>query len=153
MSLVSVRKAAATDLEQLVPLFDGYRQFYRKPSDPERVRAFLAARFHAGDSIVFLAFLDADAEPVGFTQLYPVPSSVTLGRALILNDLFVVPAGRGHGVGRALIERAVAFGRETGALYLELATEVSNQTAQRLYEGTGWHRETEFFHYEKGLTE
>jgi GNAT superfamily N-acetyltransferase len=153
MSDLVVCRATADDLDGLVPLFDGYRQFYRKPSDPERVRAFLTARLRAADSIIFLAFLDRAQPPIGFTQLYPVPSSVSLGRALILNDLFVALAGRGRGVGRALLEQAAAFGRETGALYLELATEVTNETAQRLYQATGWERETAFYHYEKRLME
>lgn len=148
MSALSIRRASPADLELLVPLFDGYRQFYRKPSDPASARAFLADRLRNGDSIIFLAFLGADPAPTGFTQLYPMLSSVSIGRALLLNDLFVSPAGRGHGVGRALIERAVELGRETGALYLELATEVTNQTAQRLYEAAGWRRETAFYHYE-----
>lgn len=151
MSPGSIQRASLADLDLLAPLFDGYRQFYRKPSDLTGARAFLADRLRNGDSIVFVAFLGAEAAPAGFTQLYPIPSSVSIGRALILNDLFVTPAGRGKGVGRALIERAVEFGRATGALYLELATEVGNHSAQRLYEAAGWHRETAFYHYEISL--
>ncbi len=151
MSALSIRRASPADLELLVPLFDGYRQFYRRPSDPTRARAFLADRLRNGDSIVFLAFLGAGVDPAGFAQLYPMFSSVSIGRSLILNDLYVTSASRGRGVGRALIERAVEFGRETGALYLELATEVTNQTAQRLYQAAGWRRDTAFYHYEIGL--
>ena len=149
--MTTILRAESADLERLVPLFDDYRRFYRKPSEPERVRAFLADRLRNRDSIVFLA-LDGQAGPaIGFTQLYPVFSSVSIGRALILNDLFVVPAGRGRGVGAALLERAEAFGRETGALYLELETEVTNLTAQALYHRLDWVRETEFFKYSLDL--
>jgi GNAT superfamily N-acetyltransferase len=149
--MTTIVRAESSDLERVVPLFDGYRRFYRKPSEPERVRAFLADRLRNGDSIIFLAEESRGGPATGFTQLYPIFSSVSIGRALILNDLFVVPASRGRGVGAALLERAAAFGRETGALYLELETEVVNLTAQEVYQRLGWVKETEFFKYSLDL--
>lgn len=148
---IRVRQAGPTDLEDLARLFDGYRQFYHQPSELPKVTRFLEDRLRNGDSFIFLGFLEAGLRPAGFVQLYPVFSSVTIGRALILNDLFVAPEFRGHGVARALLEQGAAFGRATGAKYLELATHESNAGAQRLYEGAGWVRETEFRHYELDL--
>ncbi len=148
---IRVRRAGTADLVALAPLFDAYRGFYHQSPDLPKVSRFLEDRLRNGDSFVFLAFVHGDGLPAGFTQLYPVFSSITIGRALILNDLFVTPDHRGHGVARALLERAAAFGRETGAKYLELATQISNTSAQRLYERAGWARETEFFHYELDL--
>jgi ribosomal protein S18 acetylase RimI-like enzyme len=148
---IEVRRATAADLEAVAPLFDGYRQFYRRPPDLAAARAFLAERFARDDSVIFVATIDGDSRPVGFTQLYPVFSSVSLGRAWILNDLFVDPGARGRGVGEALLERARRHGIETGALYLELATEQTNRLAQRLYERLGWVRERRFDHYELDL--
>jgi ribosomal protein S18 acetylase RimI-like enzyme len=148
---VATRRATAADLEQVAGLFDGYRQFYRKPSALAAARAFLAERFARDDAVIFVATLRGDPRLVGFTQLYPVPSSVSLGRAWILNDLFVATDARGHGVGEALLERARRHGDETGALYLELATERTNTTAQRLYERLGWVRDRTFHHYELDL--
>jgi len=148
---LSIRRADLDDLDRLVPLFDGYRRFYGKPSEPDRVRAFLGDRLRNRDSIVLLAFLAGQAGPGGFTQLYPTFSSISIGRSLILNDLFVAPEARGHGMGRALIERAAKFGRETGAVFLELATGVSNTAAQALYQESGWRREDGFYHYSLDL--
>lgn len=147
---ITIIRAGLEDLEEVVPLFDGYRQFYRQRSEPDRVRAFLADRLRNRDSVIFLARL-ADRTPAGLTQLYPMFSSVSIGRSLVLNDLFVAPAARGHGVGRALLDRAAAFGRETGALYLELATAVTNTVAQGLYQRAGWRRDTEYHHYSLDL--
>ncbi|MGE0439969.1 MAG: N-acetyltransferase family protein [Gemmatimonadales bacterium] len=149
MPTLSIDRAGLDDLALLAPLFIGYRAFYRKPPEADRVRAFLSDRLRHQDSIVLLARLDGIA--VGFTQLYPTFSSVSIGRAFVLNDLFVDPAARSHGVGRALLERAAAFARQEGALYLELATGVTNAGAQRLYEATGWVRDTDFYHYSLDL--
>lgn len=92
---VVVRRAGLTDLDVIVPLFDGYRQFYGQPSEPDRVRAFLKERLAQGDSVLLMA--EADGLVLGFTQLYPSFSSVSMAPIFILNDLFVVPETRRSG--------------------------------------------------------
>jgi GNAT superfamily N-acetyltransferase len=138
-------RASFEHLDTLSVLFDGYRQFYRQPPDVEAARAFLQARLANEESVIFLA----SGEPggMGFTQLYPTFSSVSMKRLWILNDLFVAPHARKLGVGEALLERARTFAGETGAKGLMLETAVDNLTAQRLYERLGWERETEFYMY------
>jgi ribosomal protein S18 acetylase RimI-like enzyme len=59
----------------------------------------------------------------------------------------VEPDARRQGVGSLLLDAAVRFGRETGAARLTLSTEVTNSTAQALYESHGWLRQTEFYVY------
>ncbi len=87
---IAVRQATIGDLELLVPLFDAYRQFYRKASDMALARQFLLERFQHNQSVIFLA-LQQDGAALGFTQLYPSFSSTAAARIFILNDLFVVP--------------------------------------------------------------
>jgi hypothetical protein len=67
---VVVRQATILDLDLLTPLFDAYRQFYRKPSDLGLARRFLLERFQHNQSIVFLA-VRQNGSAVGFTQLFP----------------------------------------------------------------------------------
>jgi len=141
----SIRPATVHDLDVVAPLFDAYRSFYGRPSDLARARAFLAERFQHHESIIFLA-LDASGA-VGFTQLYPVFSSVSCTRKYLLNDLFVGPAARGSGVARALLVAAADFARAQGAASLSLSTGVGNAVAQRLYESLGWTRDESFYEY------
>ncbi len=147
---VRTRLATADDLDSLAPLFDGYRQFYQQPPDLARSRAFLAARFANGDSVI-IAALDAQDAIVGFTQLYPSFSSTITARIWILNDLFVAPAARGTRAGVALLEAAKAHARATGAARLSLATAHDNTRAQAVYERNGWKREQRFRHYDFAL--
>jgi GNAT superfamily N-acetyltransferase len=142
---MEIRAALPADLESLVPLFDAYRVFYRAPSDPEGARRFLGARLGAGDSRIFLAFHGREA--IGFTQLYPSFSSVSMQRVWILNDLFVAPQGRRSGAGKALMAAAETFARADGAKRLELATQSGNLTAQALYARMCYRKDEEFFHY------
>lgn len=144
-----IRQAIVADLDLIVPLFDAYRQFYRQPSDPERARRFLLERFEHNQSVIFLSFDGAAA--IGFAQLYPSFSSGSMARLFILNDLFVAPEARGRGGGAALLDAAAEYGRRVGALRLVLSTEVSNTTAQSVYERLGWKRDTAFFTYQLAL--
>jgi GNAT superfamily N-acetyltransferase len=140
-------RAELDDLDALVPLFDAYRRFYGQASDLPGARAFLADRFKRGESVIFLAVVDGAI--VGFTQLYPSFSSVSMRRLWVLNDLFVTPDARKSGAGRALLERAERWAAETGAKGLTLSTQVTNLGAQRLYEACGWTKDDEFLHYHR----
>lgn len=142
---IVVRQAEAADLDALVPLFDGYRQFYGQRADPAAARDFLSARFRQGESVVFIAH--AGDAAVGFTQLYPLFSSVSMVRTFLLNDLFVCEGGRRNGVGAQLLEAAAAFARGQGAHSLTLSTAVANTQAQALYDSRGWQREQSFHVY------
>jgi len=147
----TVRRATIDDLDAVVPLFDGYRQFYAQPSDHGTARAFLSARLQRDESVVLLAHLD-DGTAAGFTQLYPTFSSVRAARVWVLNDLYVDVGARGHGVARALLRSAEDFARGDGAIRLELETTPDNATAQALYDATGWQPYDETLRYHLPLT-
>jgi len=128
MPEVRTVRAELEDLDALVALFDGYRRFYRQPSDVVGARAFLADRIKRGESVIFLAVVAGAI--ADFTQLYPLFSSVSMKRVWLLSDLFVAPDARKSGAGRALLERAERWAAETGAKGLTLSTEVTNRDAQ-----------------------
>lgn len=142
---VRIIRATLQDVERLVPLFDAYRQFYRRPSDPVSARRFLADRLARNESVVFLA--DQDGVTVGFAQLYPTFSSLSMKPWWVLYDLYVVPEARRKGVASHLLERAKQLARDTGADGLSLETARDNP-AQTLYEAHGWKRDDVFLHYE-----
>jgi ribosomal protein S18 acetylase RimI-like enzyme len=143
---MTVRPATIFDVDLVAPLFDAYRQFYRRPADLELARRFLLERFQHHESVVFLALTDT-GEPAGFTQLYPSFSSAAAARIYVLNDLYVDPSARRQRVGAMLLRAAAEYARAAGAVRLTLSTEMTNVGAQRLYESAGWARQTEFCTY------
>ena len=145
-----VRQATIADLDSLVPLFDAYRQFYRKPSDHVLARRFLLERFQHNESVIFIA-INNEGSSVGFTQLFPSFSSLSAGRVFILNDLFVSAENRRQGVAASLLRAAKDFGERIGAGRLTLSTEVTNGAAQALYESLGWLKQTDFHVYNQPL--
>ncbi len=146
-----VRRASETDLRTVAELFDSYRQFYGQPADLHLAEAFLRDRFTHNESVVFLAVEPESGAGLGFTQLYPSFSSAAARRLWILNDLFVAPAARRRGVGRALLEAARDHGVATGAKRLVLSTAVSNRAARALYESFGYKQEDVFVAYKLEL--
>ena len=150
MSAIHVRQAVLADLDAVADLFDHYRQFYGQASDLAAARAFLKARFEHGESTIFLA--ESEGQALGFTQLYPSFSSVSMARVFVLNDLYVAPTARRLGVGQALLNAAAVHAKQLGAVRLSLTTAVENQSAQALYESQGWGRDQKFYAYHLALT-
>lgn len=146
---VVVVEAREPDADDVARLFDAYRVFYGRSSDHPATRAFILERMRKRDSVIYLARGEVGGRTIalGFTQLYPTYSSVSMKRLWILNDLYVAPPGRRRGVARALIDSARKLAVDTQAKGLVLETAIDNLTAQALYDSYGFVKETEFFQY------
>jgi GNAT superfamily N-acetyltransferase len=139
-----IRRAKKKDIEGLSILFDKYRIFYKQRSDVEKARSFLKKRMKRKESVLFVA--EERDELIGFTQLFPIFSSVSMKRTWLLNDLFVNEKSRGIGAATKLLDAAKEFGAETNSKWLLLQTAADNFTAQKVYEKNGWVKETDFFY-------
>jgi len=84
---------------------------------------------------------------IGFAQLYPSFSSVSLARTFILNDLFVQEQARRIGVVSSLLSDAATVAVSLKAVRLSLSTALTNDTAQALYRSAGWKRDQQFSVY------
>ncbi len=135
-------------------LFDRYRMFYHQPSDIVLAKNFILERLNNNESIIFVAWDEKNSKPVGFTQLYPVYSSVRAVKNWLLNDLFVDETYRKQGIGEKLIRAAMHFAKDNHAKYVELSTATDNHIAQKLYEQIGFTKQvtdTDFYSYRMGL--
>lgn len=139
----------AHELVAIIPLFDAYRQFYGQPPNPKAVSEYLHQRLSNQESVLFGAriSIDGGVDWVGFTQLYPSFSSVSMRRVWVLNDLFVREDYRGCHIGKALVNYALGFAKTDGAVRLSLATAITNSTAQALYASLGFVKDETFLHY------
>jgi GNAT superfamily N-acetyltransferase len=140
----TIKKAALADVETIAPLFDAYRIFYEQETDVAAATNFLSQRLSKNESVIFIAFINNTA--VGFTQLFPIFSSVSLRTTWLLNDLYVAGDARKQGVAAALLNQAKLFGIENNAKWLLLETAADNFTAQSVYEKNGWIKQTDFFY-------
>jgi ribosomal protein S18 acetylase RimI-like enzyme len=146
---VKLKRATLSDVDSIASLFDAYRQFYQQPSNLPGAQQFLRTRLEQQDSVLFFAYtqLGDTIQAVGFVQLYPSFSSVTMQRLWILNDLFVCESARCHGVAKRLMNRAREHALATHAKGLFLETAHDNTQAQRLYESLGYQKNSEFYYF------
>jgi ribosomal protein S18 acetylase RimI-like enzyme len=144
---MEVYQAGLEDLEGVSALFNLYREFYEQESDLEGAKTYIKERLENQDSVIFVVRGD-EGKYLGFTQLYPTFSSISMKRAWILNDLYVDADARKQGIGEMLLDKARELAVETGAKGISLSTAPDNVTAQRLYERYGYKRDEQFFHYD-----
>lgn len=138
-----IKRIDTSNFQWVVKLFDQYRVFYGKPSNLPLAEAYIKERINNNESVIFVALEMENGQetPVGFTQLYPLYSSVRAVKDWILNDLYVDATQRRKGSGEQLIRAAMAFAKEEKATLVQLETAVDNYTAQSLYEAIGFKRQ------------
>jgi GNAT superfamily N-acetyltransferase len=105
--------------------------FYGKESAPERYKAYLRERIEQNEAVVFLAY-DENGKAIGFVLNYRSFSSVSLGKVIVLNDLYVSELARNRGIGRRLIERTFRFAEESGSVRVDLGTAKIKHCCARL---------------------
>lgn len=138
-----IRVVGEADLPDLLPLMRAYCAFYETaPGDDalERLaRACLADPRATGTQLLAR---DASGQAAGFATIYWLWSSTRAVPIGLMNDLFVAPAARGTGLGRALIEACARVALERGVEVLEWQTAPDNHRAQRVYDATPAERST-----------
>ena len=131
-----------TGILRILPLMREYCDFYSvQPPDAallSMARALVADPVHEG---VQLLATDRGRD-VGFATLFWSWETTIAGRVGVMNDLYVVSASRGRGVGSALINRSLERCREHGALRMIGQTAPDNVAAQAVYDHLGATRET-----------
>jgi len=130
-----VRRAERADAEEVGRLLHDFNSEFDEPTPgpaalAERTRQLL----DAGDTVVLLA---GDG-PDGLAVLRLRLGIWTEGLECYLAELYVVPARRGRGLGRALMEEAMDAARAEGATYMELGTGEDDPAARALYESLGF---------------
>jgi ribosomal protein S18 acetylase RimI-like enzyme len=137
---MQIKRITPSEYKLVTGLFDKYRVFYKQPSDTTLAENYIKARLENNESVIFVALAN-DNMPAGFTQLYPIYSSVRAAKNWLLNDLYVDAAYRKQGVGEALIKAAMDFAKGKGSTYVKLETAFDNYNAQSLYEAIGFKKQ------------
>ena len=142
-----IKQATIENLDEIVQLFNEYRIFYKQDSDINGVKKFIFERFEHMESIIFIAIETESNNIIGFTQVYPSFSSVSMKRSLILNDLYVSENYRKNGVGKLLLNAVKSYAIKINAKGIGLSTAIDNNTAQKLYENNGYKKNQDFYQY------
>jgi len=131
---MTVRLAHAGDAKAIGRLLHDFNVEY---SEPAPDAAWIAGRLRAlwDEDLVVLLVGDG---PDGLSLLRYRPSLWSEGPECYLAELYVVPARRGNGLGRALLEASLEHARSRGADRIELGTSEDDVAARALYEKLGF---------------
>jgi GNAT superfamily N-acetyltransferase len=132
------RQADVHDSETLALLYRQLDPSGNRP-EPARVRELLVRLRSYPDYRVYLAL--KDDRVVGTCALLIMD---TLGSRCapeaVVEDLVVDQAGRGRGVGRAMMEFAMDRARQAGCYKLVLSSNMEREDAHRFYDAIGFRR-------------
>ena len=133
--LYDVRQARPEDLPAAGRMLHDFNVEYDDVTPgPAVIAQRLAPLVESGDTTVLLA---GDG-PDGLAVLRFRLSLWSSGKECYLAELYVVPGLRGQGIGRSLMEAAIAIAREEGADWMDLGTSEDDVAARALYESLGF---------------
>jgi GNAT superfamily N-acetyltransferase len=132
-----IRPAAATDVPVILALIRELAEYEKLLHEVVATEALVKTALFGPEPVAQCALACVHSDPVGFA-LYFHNYSTFKGRAgLYLEDLFVRPEHRGHGIGEALLRYLARIAVERGCPRMEWAVLNWNKRAIEFYERVG----------------
>lgn len=130
---ISIRPLKVEDKNRWLELWHGYLTFYETTLSDSQTELTWNRLMDPNYGIHGLV-AENDDDVVGITHFMFRPSTWAPKDYCYLEDLFVDPAVRGGGAGRALISRVIELAKEHGAGRVYWTTKESNAQARILYD-------------------
>jgi ribosomal protein S18 acetylase RimI-like enzyme len=131
----AVRRAAIDDALDVARLLHDFNGEFGESTPPVDVLAGrVADLMQGGETVVLLA----GEGPDGVAVLRFRRAIWSSGLECYLAELYVAPAKRGHGFGRALMDAALREARAEGADTMDIGVDEPDTAARRLYESLGF---------------
>ena len=134
MTTPRVRLATPADAPAIGALLHDFNTEFGEPTPGPQALSARIVELMALDTSVIVG---GDG-PDGVAVLRFRPSIWTTNLECYLAELYVVPARRGNGLGRAIMLAAMDHARERGADYMDLGTDETDTAARALYESLGF---------------
>ena len=132
-----IREATADDVPTILELIRELAAYEREPDAVEATESMIEAALFGATPVASCHVAELDGEVVGFALWYVTFSTWKGVAGLWLEDLFVRPAARGHGFGKALLQRLAAVCVERGYARFEWWVLDWNVDAQGFYRSLG----------------
>lgn len=128
-----IRPVTPSDRPDWERLFDLYAAFYKTSVEAE-AKAQVWSWIADGAEPFWSDLAFRDGHAVGLVQYQLMHRSLSGGKVVYLSDLYVDPALRGGGIGRALIDHVIGFARGRGIGNVRWLTQDFNYAGRRLYD-------------------
>lgn len=146
---ITLRRATNADAPGLLRLIVALAEFEKlTPPDASAQQRLIKDGFGPRPRFEsWLAFWQDEPQPVGYAIVFETYSSFLAWPTLYLEDIFVLPACRGRGIGSALLDQCIQLAQERGCGRMEWTCLDWNTKAQCVYEKLGARRLSEWFLY------
>jgi GNAT superfamily N-acetyltransferase len=134
---IRIRSVVREDFDQWQVLWNGYNAFYGREGVtalPLEITMMTWARFFDAYEPVHALVAESTGELLGLTHYLFHRNTIQIEPSCYLQDLFTLPAARGRGVGRALIEAVYEQAQSVGVTRVYWHTHETNSVAIRLYD-------------------
>lgn len=146
-----VRRAEPDDAAAIGQLLHDFNREFGEPTPPpSELASRLRDLMRDGDTVVMLGGTGPDALAV----LRFRPAIWSSGLECYLAEMYVTPAMRGQGLGRAVMEASIREARDRGADTMDIGVDEPDHVARHLYESLGFTNRTEgglMYVYEREL--
>jgi GNAT superfamily N-acetyltransferase len=132
---LSPREAIADEAEDIARLLHDFNTEFDTPSPGVDALAGRLRVLLAGDDTFAVV---AGAPPVSVALVTLRPNVWYTGPVALLDEMYVVPERRGHGIGSAVLEHFVSIARARGVELIEINVDEGDVDAQRFYERHGF---------------
>jgi GNAT superfamily N-acetyltransferase len=136
---VAVRPARLQDVAVLLGLFQELAEYERLTDELHATEALIGEALFGERPAAAALIAERGSKVAGYALFFPTFSSFLAKPGVWLEDLFVRPAHRRAGVGRALLAAVAERVREQGGGRLEWAALDWNELALGFYRGLGAH--------------
>ncbi len=134
---LSIDRATPEDIPLLLELIGDLAEYEKLRHEAVATAAGLHAALFGPERVAYAVIARMDGDAAGFA-LYFYNFSTFLGRpGLYLEDLFVRPNWRRHGIGRALLVELARIAVARGCGRMEWAVLDWNEMARRVYRAAG----------------
>ena len=137
MSALAIRPAVPADAGLVFALVRELAAYERLGHEVDASEAGIAEALFGPNPRAFCDIAEWAGEPAGFALWFYSFSSFRGRHGIWLEDLFVRPAQRGHGIGRALLVRLAARCRDENLGRLEWSVLDWNEPAIAFYRAIG----------------
>jgi GNAT superfamily N-acetyltransferase len=139
-----IRAATPADVPTILELIGELAAYEREPDAVEATEEMISAALFGSAPVASCHVAELDGEVVGFALWYVTFSTWKGLAGLWLEDLFVRPSARGHGLGKELLRALAAICVERGYARFEWWVLDWNVDAQGFYRSLGARPEDEW---------
>jgi GNAT superfamily N-acetyltransferase len=135
--MLNIRRATRADAPVIASLVRELAEYEKLLPDAKATAADFERELDAPHPVIHVLIAEWNGAPAGFA-LYFFNFSTFVGRpGLYLEDLFVRPQQRSHGIGRALLRALARVAQERNCGRMEWAVLDWNEPALRFYQSLG----------------